>query len=151
MPGLEAQTLASDREQLAGYREHTPEGVTLRVDLHECLTARGIDELHQHAVVVQVTGYRQEMTGERGAELVADLEVARGNVEAVLLRVRLDVHVHVRGEDVDWTGPEVPARHIQNDAPVGGGDLGPRVVVPGRVHAQVLTGPHGHTDGARDT
>src|SRR2546422_3013039 len=150
MAGLEGQTLAANREQLARYREHVPEGVALRVDLHERLAARGIDELHQHAVLVQVTGYHQQMPGERGAELVADLEMARGDVEAVLLGVRLDVHVHVGGEDVDWPGPEARVCHIQDYAPVDGGDLGPRVVVPGRVHAQVLTGLHGHTDGARD-
>src|SRR2546422_10796881 len=104
MPGLEAQALAADREQLARYREHMPERVALRVDLHERLAAGSIDELHQRAEVVQVTRDHQEMPGERRGELVADLEVARGGVGAGFLRGRLGVHVHVEGEGGELPG-----------------------------------------------
>ena len=61
MPGLEVQALAANRQQLARYREHMPERIPLRIHLHECLAALGIDELDQHAIVVQVTRDHQQM------------------------------------------------------------------------------------------
>src|SRR2546422_11103851 len=101
MPGLEAQALAADREQLARYREHMPERVALRVDLHERLAAGSIDELHQRAEVVQVTRYHQEMPGEWRGKLVAHLPGGRGGRGTGFLAGRLGVHFHV-----GWRGAE---------------------------------------------